>query len=241
MADSTVRFLRKRFTYANVIATIALFIALGGTSYAVTALPKNSVGTPQLKKDAVTGAKVKDGSLESSDFKTGTLLKGDTGATGATGATGERGPQGPTGPSGSVAGIGASWNGNSGTVPPSAATSYAAVLGNFSVNAAGSTFVYAIAGISGSCTTPVSNAPVAALYYKQPAAATWTAVPRSALQLENGNSIVPVHLAGLIDYSALIVGTTYDLSMRIVCQPAGTFSSSQINGGSFGSLNVGTG
>lgn len=238
MADSPAGFLRKRLTYANVMATLALFLALGGTSYAVTALPKNSVGTQQLKKNAVTGDKVKAGSLDSTDFKAGTLLKGDTGATGA---TGERGPQGPAGPSGSVAGISASWNGNSATVPPSAATSYAAVLGNFSVNAAGSTFVYALAGISGNCTTSASNAPVAALYYKLPAAATWTAVPRSALQLENGNSIIPVYLTGLIDYTNLVVGSTYDLSMRIVCQPGGTFSSSQINGGSFGSLNVGTG
>ena len=78
MADSPVGFLRKRLTFSNVIALLALFIALGGTSYAVTALPKNSVGTQQLKKNAVTGEKVKAGSLDTSDFKTGTLLKGDT-------------------------------------------------------------------------------------------------------------------------------------------------------------------
>ncbi len=52
-----------RLSYANVLATLALFLALGGTSYAVTALPSNSVGTKQLKKNAVTGVKVKDGSL----------------------------------------------------------------------------------------------------------------------------------------------------------------------------------
>ena len=88
MADSPVGFLRKRLTFSNVIALLALFIALGGTSYAVTALPKNSVGTQQLKKNAVTGVKVKNGSLSSADFAAGTLLKGDTGASGATGATG---------------------------------------------------------------------------------------------------------------------------------------------------------
>ena len=100
MADSPVGFLRKRLTFSNVIALLALFIALGGTSYAVTALPKNSVGTQQIKKDAVTGAKVKNGSLSSADFAAGTLLKGDTGASGATGATGPQGATGAAGPAG---------------------------------------------------------------------------------------------------------------------------------------------
>ena len=97
MADSPVGFLRKRLTFSNVIALLALFIALGGTSYAVTALPKNSVGTQQLKKNAVTGVKVKNGSLSSADFAAGTLLKGDTGASGATGPQGATGAAGPAG------------------------------------------------------------------------------------------------------------------------------------------------
>lgn len=100
MADSPVGFLRKRLTFSNVIAVLALFIALGGTSYAVAALPKNSVGTQQIKKDAVTGVKVKNGSLSSADFAAGTLLKGDTGASGATGATGPQGATGAAGPAG---------------------------------------------------------------------------------------------------------------------------------------------
>jgi hypothetical protein len=56
-----------------VISVLALFVALGGTSYAVTQLPKNSVGTPQLKKNAVTGTKVKDGSLTGADVDVATL------------------------------------------------------------------------------------------------------------------------------------------------------------------------
>jgi hypothetical protein len=40
-------------SYANVIATIALFVALGGVAVAA-GLPKNSVGTRQLKSGAVT-------------------------------------------------------------------------------------------------------------------------------------------------------------------------------------------
>jgi len=65
--------MRVRLTYANVMATIAVFIALGGTSYAISKLPKNSVGTKQLKKNAVTGAKVKDRALTGTDIVESTL------------------------------------------------------------------------------------------------------------------------------------------------------------------------
>jgi hypothetical protein len=49
---------RKRVTYSNVIATMALFIALGGVAVAATHLPRNSVGARQLKRGAVTSAKL---------------------------------------------------------------------------------------------------------------------------------------------------------------------------------------
>ena len=52
--------MHRRLTYANVVATLALFIALGGASYAALKLPKNSVGPKQLKKNAVTTPKIKD-------------------------------------------------------------------------------------------------------------------------------------------------------------------------------------
>jgi len=66
-----------RFLRRNTIALLALFIALGGTTYAATALPRNSVGPKQLRKSAVTnkkiakkavtGVKVKDNSLTGAD------------------------------------------------------------------------------------------------------------------------------------------------------------------------------
>jgi hypothetical protein len=43
---------------ATVISCIALFVALGGTGYAVTALPRDSVGSTQLKKNAVKEAEI---------------------------------------------------------------------------------------------------------------------------------------------------------------------------------------
>jgi hypothetical protein len=43
---------------ALVISLIALFVALGGTTYAATSLPANSVGTQQIRNKAVTAAKI---------------------------------------------------------------------------------------------------------------------------------------------------------------------------------------
>lgn len=64
-----------RFLRRNTIALIALFVALGGTTYAATALPRNSVGPLQLKKNAVTGVKVKNNSLTGADVVEAKLAK----------------------------------------------------------------------------------------------------------------------------------------------------------------------
>ena len=61
--------LRRHLTYANVMATAAVFLALGGVSYAAVAIPKNSVGNQQLKPNAVTTKKVKNGTLLAADFR----------------------------------------------------------------------------------------------------------------------------------------------------------------------------
>lgn len=76
---------------ALVVAIIALFFALGGTSYAISQIPRNSVGTEQLRANSVTGAKVKNGSLTARDFKAGSLPRGPQGP------QGEPGPPGPAG------------------------------------------------------------------------------------------------------------------------------------------------
>ena len=67
-----LRRLRPRITYANVMATLAMFIALGGGAYAVT-VPRNSVGSAQLKKNAVNARAVRNGSLTASEFRSGVL------------------------------------------------------------------------------------------------------------------------------------------------------------------------
>lgn len=62
-------------TYANVTATLALVVAIGGASYAAVNLPKDSVGTKQIKKNAVKSKKVKDDSLTGKDINESALAK----------------------------------------------------------------------------------------------------------------------------------------------------------------------
>ena len=47
----------------QAVAYLALFVALGGTSYAALSLPANSVGTKQIRNGAVTSKKVANGSI----------------------------------------------------------------------------------------------------------------------------------------------------------------------------------
>jgi hypothetical protein len=66
--------LRSKLTYANVIATLALFLVLaGGSAFAAGKLGKNSVGTKQIKNNAVTTAKIKDGAVTGSKIVTSGL------------------------------------------------------------------------------------------------------------------------------------------------------------------------
>jgi hypothetical protein len=58
---------------ALVISLIALFVALGGTTYAATSLPKNSVGTKQLKNSAVTAPKIKNDTVTAKKINTNGL------------------------------------------------------------------------------------------------------------------------------------------------------------------------
>jgi hypothetical protein len=48
---------------SNLIGYLALFVALGGTSYAAATLPSGSVGTPQLRNGAITATKLNRGSI----------------------------------------------------------------------------------------------------------------------------------------------------------------------------------
>ncbi len=71
-----MRRMRDRLSYANVMATIAVFIALGGSAYAATQLGKNTVGTKQLKKNSVTAAKIKDAAITAGKIQDGAVSPG---------------------------------------------------------------------------------------------------------------------------------------------------------------------
>jgi hypothetical protein len=98
---------------ANVVGYVALFIALGGSSYAAVRLAPGSVHASAIAKGAVTHSKlatnsvrsgnIANGTLGSADFKSGTFLqglKGDAGASGSSGLKGLDGLKGPTGNAG---------------------------------------------------------------------------------------------------------------------------------------------
>jgi hypothetical protein len=116
--------LRARLTYANVMATIAVFIALGGSSYAalkVTSrnVPKDALTGADIKNltgkdvrnNSLTGADVKNlrsgdvknASLLAQDFAPGQLPAGPQGVQGRQGEKGEKGDEGDPGEQGEAA------------------------------------------------------------------------------------------------------------------------------------------
>jgi hypothetical protein len=98
--------------YANVTSSLALVVALGGTSaYAATSIRSADIKNGQVKGvdlavNAVTSGKVRNGSLLVKDFKAGQLPGGATGAAGKAGANGATGADGKAGANGATGGVG---------------------------------------------------------------------------------------------------------------------------------------
>lgn len=65
--------MRLRPSYANVVSTLALVVAVGGGAYAAVQLPKDSVGSKQIKNSTVKSKDVKDGGLRASDLRAGEI------------------------------------------------------------------------------------------------------------------------------------------------------------------------
>lgn len=100
-----MRTVRTHLSYANVMASVAVFIALGGTSYAAIKVTGKNVKDSSLtgrdiRNSSLTGSDVRDRSLLSRDFRDGQLPAGPPGAQGAQGAPGRDGADGQTGPVG---------------------------------------------------------------------------------------------------------------------------------------------
>ncbi len=81
-----------RLLREQTLGALALFVALSGTAYAATALPRNSVGPAQLKTGAVRSVDVGDRSLLRRDFRRGQLPAGPRGPRGPRGVAGAPGP-----------------------------------------------------------------------------------------------------------------------------------------------------
>ncbi len=139
-----------RFTYANVMSTLAVFLALGGTGYAaLTITGKNvkdgSLTGRDIRSSSVSARHVKDGSLLASDFKPAQLPAGPAGARGPMGAQGPPGQRGPSGPAGAPAATNvtvrsASATGKgSATATASCAPGERAVSGGFDIGGWGAT------------------------------------------------------------------------------------------------------
>jgi hypothetical protein len=91
--------IRDQLTYANVMATIAVFIAISGGAYALT-LPRNSVGSRQLRPDAVGRSEIQQGAVTSSAIGNGSIRLRDVSSSARSSLRGARGPTGPQGPPG---------------------------------------------------------------------------------------------------------------------------------------------
>jgi len=114
--------LRARFSYANVTASIALFVALGGTAAAAVTLPRDSVGSPQIRKDgvkspeiakdavrspeiaedAVRSPEIKAGAVGAAEIKDNGVGLADISEGARSALQGAQGPAGPQGPSGTT-------------------------------------------------------------------------------------------------------------------------------------------
>ena len=134
----------RRISPALVVACVALLVALGGTSAAAVSLvlPRNSVGAPQLKRDAVTSIKIAAGAVRSSDVQDGSLVRTDF-APGEVpdGPAGPAGPAGPPGPSDAYT--------RSLTGPVAVPLHAEATLASLAIPQAGNYVVFVKAGVSG--------------------------------------------------------------------------------------------
>ncbi len=91
---------RSRLTYANVMSTVGVFIALGGTSYAALTLPRNSVGSSQIRAKAVGGSELRSRAVTSRVIRDGSVTLREISSSARSQLRGQTGPPGPAGPSG---------------------------------------------------------------------------------------------------------------------------------------------
>jgi hypothetical protein len=140
-----------RLSYANVIATLALFVALGGSSYAAVELSRGEVKGKHLAANSVSSGKVKNRSLRARDFRAGQLPAGPQGPAGTQGPAGPQGVQGAPGIQGLPGPTQASVGGGVGALP--ADPFEVSLLSHpIQTRTAGRLFVYGKARLTVNCT-----------------------------------------------------------------------------------------
>ena len=93
---------RARLSYANVTVSVALFIALGGTTYAATSLPRNSVGSKQIRTNAVGASELRRNAVRSNEIRNRSINLRDIAPGARNSLRGSQGPQGPAGAAGTA-------------------------------------------------------------------------------------------------------------------------------------------
>jgi hypothetical protein len=89
-----------RLDYPTVMSTLAVFIALGGTSYAAFTLPRNSVGAAQIRPSAVGPSELRARAVRSKHINDHSVALPDISFGARHALRGQRGPAGPAGPTG---------------------------------------------------------------------------------------------------------------------------------------------
>jgi hypothetical protein len=92
--------LRSKLSFANVTSALALFVALGGTSYAAITLPRNSVGSQQIRSGAVGTSELRKSAVRSADVRDRSLRLRDISGSARRSLRGQDGAAGPAGPPG---------------------------------------------------------------------------------------------------------------------------------------------
>jgi hypothetical protein len=95
-----MRCARTALSYSNVVATLALFIALGGSSYAAVKLSRNSVGSSQIRSKAVGPSELRSNAVSSRSIRDRAIQPQDLSSGAVSVLKGQVGPQGPQGPGG---------------------------------------------------------------------------------------------------------------------------------------------
>ena len=127
----------RRPSPALAISMVALFVAMGGTGYAAIRLSRNSVGSRQIKTNAVRSEEVKDGALKLKDFGSDQIPAGPRGPAGADGTNGVNGTNGDDGQPGARGPSDAYLANTSGTQNDSSTVSVTVPAGDYVAAASG--------------------------------------------------------------------------------------------------------